>query len=137
MELAIRGDHLTFANVLKQPRSKLCNWAANFLFHPRFGKLENALRVNFTHSVCEVCSTRRTKAYRRCDYKFKIGATRILLSSKFWEVRECAWSLKLHPQIVCEVCSHIFSTDLLGIVFNSRRSAGALHFSDCQQLSKV
>ena len=56
MELAIRGDHLTFANVLKLPRSKLCNWAANFLVHPRFGKPENALGVNFIHFVCEVCS---------------------------------------------------------------------------------
>ena len=56
MELAVRGDHLTFANVLKQPRSKLCNWAANFLVHSRFGKPENALGVNFIHSVCEVYS---------------------------------------------------------------------------------
>ena len=56
MELAIGGDHPTFANVLKLPRSKLCNWAANFLVHPGFGKPENALGVNFIQSVCEVCS---------------------------------------------------------------------------------
>ena len=36
MEVAIGGDHLTltFANVLKQPRSKLHKWAENFLVHP-------------------------------------------------------------------------------------------------------
>ena len=48
MELGIGGDHLTFASVLKQPRSKLLADAGvatgNFLVHPAFRKAQG---VNF------------------------------------------------------------------------------------------
>ena len=87
-------------------------------------------------------SARRSKACSRCDYKFKfkfkIGAIGNLLSSKFWEVRECAWSLKLHPLCLWGLFSYLFNWPAWNsIQIKEECCTGALHFSDCQKLSKV